>query len=189
VESPPAVPPGTVSSFAVRTTDGHEVAADIWFRCFGARVNTGFLGDGALVELTARGTVPVDEHLRVKGHPHVYALGDIADLSDPKMATWAQTQALTVIETLRAQAKGQRPSAVHEPASTQRMQLTLGPRRGVGQMPSPDGEPVPVPVDVVVQRKGADLFTERFAARFTAEPPKPEPVDRSSAGGGRLGEV
>jgi Fumarylacetoacetate (FAA) hydrolase family len=81
------------------------------------------------------------EHLNAPGHEHVYALGDIADLADAKMATRAQTQALVVAENLRAQLKGELPDAVYQPAPVRRIFLPLGTRGGVGQLPMPDGTP------------------------------------------------
>lgn len=89
----PLVDDGTASSFTVTTSESEEITADIWFRTFGTRLHTDYLDDGALVELTDRRTVPVDEHLNVVGNKNVYAVGDIADLADAKMATHAITQA------------------------------------------------------------------------------------------------
>jgi hypothetical protein len=40
--------------------------------------------------------------------------------------------------------------------------LPLGPRGGVGQLPTPDGAAV-IPAATVTEYKGADLFTGRFA--------------------------
>ena len=111
--------------------------------------------------------MPVDEHLNVVGNKNVYAVGDIADLADAKMATHAITQAQTVIENLQVQLRGEQPGSVYEPASAERILLTLGTRQGVGQLPTPDGGATAAPVEAVVQRKGADLFTSRFAERFT----------------------
>ncbi|BCJ38586.1 NADH dehydrogenase [Actinocatenispora thailandica] len=157
---------GTAGTFTVSTTGGEKITADIWFRSFGARVNTGYLADGKLVALTDRATVPVDEHLAVRGHRHVYAVGDIADLPDAKMATHAQTQALVVVENVRAQLRGEPPRSGYQPARTRRILLPLGTRGGVGQMPDQDGLPVAAPLDTVIRRKGTDLFTARFAERF-----------------------
>jgi NADH dehydrogenase FAD-containing subunit len=161
----PSVPPAVAQPFTVTTTDGRTITADIWFRTFGARVNTDYLADARLVELTAKRLVPVDEHLAVVGHPNVYALGDIADLPDAKMATHAQTQAAIVIDNLTAQLEGRQPSVSYQPAAMPRIFLPLGSGCGVGQVPTPDG-PIPAPLDAVIERKGRDLFTSRFAERF-----------------------
>lgn len=164
----PPVPEGEAAAFVVTTDNGEEIGADIWFRSFGSRVNTGYLADGRLVDLTADGLVPVTDRLTVVGHDNVYALGDITNLPDPKMATWAQTQAGVVVENLRGQLLGSAAHAVYTPVteSSQRIFLPLGPQGGVGQIPTPDGVTVPAPIEVVIQRKGRDLFTARFAQRF-----------------------
>jgi NADH dehydrogenase FAD-containing subunit len=162
----PPVEDGTAETFTVTTSAGDRITADIWFRCFGVRVNTGYLADGKLVTLTADGMVPVDEHLNAGGHGHVYALGDIAALADAKMATHAQSQAMVVVENLRARLKGTLPEAVYRPAPVRRIFLPLGTRGGVGQLPMPDGTAAQAPLETVIERKGADLFTARFAERF-----------------------
>jgi apoptosis-inducing factor 2 len=162
----PPVEDGVAGTFTVTTSAGDEITADIWFRCFGARPRTGYLTDGRLITLTAGGLAPVGEHLNVPGHEHVYALGDIADLADAKMATHAQTQALVVAENLRAHLKGEHPEAVYQPAPVPRIFLPLGTRGGVGQLPMPDGTAAHAPLETLIQRKGADLFTARFSERF-----------------------
>lgn len=43
--------------------------------------------------------------------------------------------------------------------------LPLGPRGGVGQLPTPHG-PAVVPATTVSQYKGTDLFTGRFTEQF-----------------------
>ncbi|MEL7975632.1 FAD-dependent oxidoreductase [Isoptericola sp. F-RaC21] len=164
----PPTESGTAGTFTVTTHPGTEITADIWFRSFGSRVNTDYLADGRLVGLADDGTVPVDDHLRVCGHANVYALGDIAHLAEAKMATHAQTQALTVVDNLRAQLRGMPPEAVHDVAPVPRILLPLGSRGGVGQLPAPDGTAVAAPRETVIRRKGLDLFTARFAERFRA---------------------
>jgi apoptosis-inducing factor 2 len=162
----PPTPEGTHGNFTVTTTAGDEVNADIWFRSFGSQVNTDYLADGALTTLSARSTVPVNDELNVVGYENVYALGDIADLTDPKMATWAQTQAAVVVENIRAQLEGHLQDAHYAPTKSLRIFLPLGSGAGVGQLPTPDGSVVPAPLNVVIDRKGRDLFTSRFAERF-----------------------
>lgn len=165
----PPVSDGVAETFTVTASTGDAITADIWFRAFGAHANAGYLADGALVPLTDRGMVPVDDHLNVAGHEHVYALGDIADLTDAKMATHAQTQALVVVESLKARLRNERPEAVYKPAPERRILLPLGPRGGVGQLPTRDGAAAAATRKVVIQRKGADLFTARFTERFNQD--------------------
>jgi apoptosis-inducing factor 2 len=161
----PAIAPGRAGRVVVTTGHGDEVRADIWFRAYGLRITTDYLADGRLTPLTARGTVPVTEHLTVRGYDHVYAIGDITDLADPKMASYAMTHAEVVVRNLTAELAGEQPSAVHTVTPERRILLPLGTRTGVGQLPSPTGVTAATP-ETVYERKGADLFTARFADRF-----------------------
>lgn len=163
--APPPTVAGQAGSFTALTAAGDEVGADIWFRAFGVRIASDYLTDGRLTPLTAGATVPVTERLTVRGYEHVYALGDLADLPDPKMASYAQVQAEVVAENLRAQLAGEPAQAVHASTPHRRILLPLGPHRGVGQLPVPGGVAAAT-IDAVVRRKGANLFTARFAERF-----------------------
>lgn len=163
--APPPVPAGEATRFTVTTDMGEQIVADIWFRAFGLELNTGYLADGRLTPLTGTGTVPVTDHLTIPGHDRVYAIGDIADLPDPKMASYAMEHAGVVVTNIRAQLAGDPADAVHTPTPHRRILLPLGEHGGVGQLPTADG-PAPATAETVRQRKGADLFTARFAARF-----------------------
>ena len=163
----PPTPEGEKGEFTVTTDSGQGISADIWFRSFGSRVNTSYLEDGHLITLD-HGMVPVTDTLTVVGYDNIYAVGDITNLPDPKMATWAQTQAGVVVENLTAQLHGKPGDHTYTPvtADTRRIFLPLGSTGGVGQIPGPDGAPILAPVHVVIDRKGRDLFTSRFAQRF-----------------------
>jgi NADH dehydrogenase FAD-containing subunit len=161
----PATEAGRAGRFTVTTDQGDEIAADIWFRAFGVRINTGYLADGHLSPLTEQATVPVTDRLNVQGYERVYAVGDIIDLADPKMASYAMTHAEVVVRNIKAQLAGDRPDAVHAPTPERRILLPLGTHGGVGQLPTPGGA-APATAEVVHQRKGADLFTGRFTERF-----------------------
>jgi NADH dehydrogenase FAD-containing subunit len=161
----PPVAPGLAGRFTVTTDKDEEIVADIWFRAFGVRINTDYLADGLLSPLTGQATVPVTERLNVQGYEHVYAIGDIAALADPKMASSAMTHAEVVAKNIKAQLAGDRPATIHVPTPERRILLPLGEHAGVGQLPTPDGVAAAT-AETVNQRKGADLFTARFAARF-----------------------
>ncbi|MEU7004055.1 FAD-dependent oxidoreductase [Nonomuraea sp. NPDC046570] len=66
-----------------------------------------------------------------------------------------------------AQLRGERPTATYQPLLHPMILLPLGPRGGVGQLPTPDG-PAVVPAETVSAYKGADLFTGRFTEQFGA---------------------
>ena len=161
----PATEPGRAETFTVTTTDGDEITADIWFRAHGVRVNSDYLADGRLTTRTPQGQVPVTETLNVRGHDHVYAVGDITDVAEAKRAGYAMQHAEVVAQNIAAQLRGEQPPARYQPSPHVMILLPLGPRGGVGQLPTPDG-PAVVPAATVAEYKGADLFTGRFTEQF-----------------------
>ncbi|TYB44847.1 NAD(P)/FAD-dependent oxidoreductase [Actinomadura chibensis] len=163
--APPEPASGVAETFTVTTTGGEEITADIWFRAHGVQVNSGYLADGRLTARTPRGEVPVTETLAVRGYQHVYAIGDLTDVPEVKRAGWAMRHADTVAENILAQLRGEPPEAVYRPTPDPMILLPLGPRGGVGQLPTPDGPSLLQPAQVA-EYKGADLFTGRFADLF-----------------------
>lgn len=163
--APPSTGAGQAGEFTATTTGGDEITADIWFRAFGTTTNSGYLADGRLTARDPQGRVPVTEFLNVKGHEHVYAIGDITDVAEAKMAGYAMRHADVVAENIIGQLNGEAPAATYRPLPYPMVLLPLGPDGGVGQLPSPDG-PVVVPSATVAEYKGADLFTGRFIGQF-----------------------
>jgi len=161
----PPTEPGRAGAFTVTTTGGDEIAADIWFRAHGVNVNSDYLADGRLATRTPQGQVPVTDTLNVDGHDRVYAIGDITDLAEAKMAGYAMQHADIVARNISAQLRGEKPTAVYRPSPIPSILVPLGPRRGVGQVPTPDGPSV-LPATAVAEYKGADLFTGHFAELF-----------------------
>ncbi|MFG2671249.1 NAD(P)/FAD-dependent oxidoreductase [Streptomyces sp. NPDC048445] len=156
---------GVAGAFTVTTTGGEEIAADIWFRAYGTRTNSDYLADGRLTTRTPQGQVPVTEFLNVEGYENVYAVGDITDVAEAKMAGHAMRHAEVVVKNITARLRCEQPAATYRPLPFPAILIPLGTKGGVGQLPSPDG-PVAAPTAMVSERKGADLFTGRFTARF-----------------------
>lgn len=161
----PVTEPGKAGTFTVATAEGDTVEADIWFRAYGTTTNSGYLADGRLTPLTAQGRVPVTASLNVRGHENVYAVGDITDVPEAKMAGFAMQHAEIVAANIRAQLDGRQPEATYTPLPHPMILLPLGTTGGVGQLPSPDG-PFTAPTAMVSEFKGNDLFTGRFIGQF-----------------------
>ncbi|MER7519406.1 FAD-dependent oxidoreductase [Streptomyces sp. NPDC126499] len=157
----PGTQSGQAGSFTVTTTAGDEITADVWYRAYGTTTNNDYLADGKLTALNAQGQVPVTEKLNVKGHDHVYAVGDITDVAEAKMAGYAMQHAEVVAKNIIAQIKGEEPTETYQPLGFPMILLPLGTKGGVGQLPSPEG-PFVAPAEMVSQYKGQDLFTGRF---------------------------
>lgn len=166
---PPPVPPGRAGAFTATTTAGDEITADVWYPCHGVRVNGGFLTGSLSPEaLTPQGQVRVTGTLQVRGYDNLYALGDLTDVAEAKMAGYAMKHAGVVAANVLAQVRGEQPTAVYEPSPVPSILLPLGPSGGVGQFPpeSPGGVPTLMPPAAVAEYKGVDLFIGRFADLF-----------------------
>jgi NADH dehydrogenase FAD-containing subunit len=162
----PAPVPGVAGEFSVVDQDGTELTADIWFRAYGSRIHTDYL-DGA-VPRNQLGQVKVTDRLAVEGHETVYALGDITDVAETKMAGMAMRHAEVVAANILAHAKGAEPAAVYTPVPVKVVLLPLGPAGGVGQFPNELGEAFQVPLETVVGMKGAGMMLGHFQELFNA---------------------
>jgi NADH dehydrogenase FAD-containing subunit len=116
------VPPSPPGVFAPFTT---PVAADIWFACYGATPETGYLGGGP-VDVTPR--------LSVAGYQNVFAIGDITALPELKMARAAGQHAEVVAANIRALIDG-RDDVAEYAAAADAIALPLGPKGGVTYRP------------------------------------------------------
>ncbi|THV27336.1 NAD(P)/FAD-dependent oxidoreductase [Glycomyces paridis] len=141
-----------------------QVEADIWFRAYGATVNSDYLGD-ALAPLDRDGRLPVTAKLNVDGHAHVYAVGDVTDVPEEKRAGSAMRHAEVVAANIIAQINGEEPAGEYRPMPVPVVLLPLGPEHGVGQIPSEDGPALLSPEDVAAW-KGRDLMRGKFAELF-----------------------
>ncbi|MGC4745397.1 hypothetical protein ACLQ28_07025 [Micromonospora sp. DT201] len=95
----------------------------------------------------------------------MYAIGDLTDVAEDKMAAYALQHAEVVVRNITAQLRGEQFAATYQPVPYPMILVPLGSRHGVGQMPTPDG-PAVVPAATVAEYKGADLFTGRFTQQF-----------------------
>lgn len=77
IRTRPNIAIGSVDAHGVTLSDGERIPAGTVIWCGGMQAND--LGRLFPVERDRFGRVPVDEYLRVKGVPHVYAAGDVAD--------------------------------------------------------------------------------------------------------------
>ncbi|MCD0444100.1 FAD-dependent oxidoreductase [Glycomyces sp. A-F 0318] len=163
LDTEPDVEPGRAGAVAV-AVGGGKIEADIWFRAYGATVNSGFLGDG-LAPLDGHGRLPVTEKLNVDGYGHVYAVGDLTDVAEEKRAGNAMQHAEVVAANIIAQLGGEEPVREYRPSPLPVVLLPLGPEGGVGQIPSEDG-PSLLPRSAVIEWKGRDLMHGKFAELF-----------------------
>ncbi len=101
----PESPPATFGPFAVSTSTGRTIEADIWFRCYGLRPVSDYLSGDLAGARQPVGSIEVTQTLQVRGQPHMFALGDVA-AADLKGAGRASRQAEIVVANIRAVADG-----------------------------------------------------------------------------------
>ncbi|KGM08587.1 pyridine nucleotide-disulfide oxidoreductase, partial [Cellulomonas bogoriensis 69B4 = DSM 16987] len=166
--STPPTDVGTYGHFEVTTTAGVQVEGQMWFRCYGSRPVTDYLGAELAADLRGDGTIPVDEHLMVRGQDRTFAIGDITDVKESKRASAARDHAGVVAQNIRDLVAGRAPSATYSPAP-EMIVLPLGPDGGASQLGQPDGSRTVVGAHRTTTIKGADLFSGLMADLFGLE--------------------
>lgn len=155
----PASDPGVSAPFSAVTTDGREVTADVWFKCFGAIPNSGCLGEALAAARLPNGLIEVGPTLQVEGHETVFALGDVTTAGE-KLGFAAMGQGAVVAGSIRAIVDGGEP-LVYE-SEGMRVVVPCGPVRGAGQYP--DG--TFYGSEQAAEKKGRDMMIGRFEAIF-----------------------
>ncbi|MCD4549573.1 MULTISPECIES: FAD-dependent oxidoreductase [unclassified Schaalia] len=157
---------GELGHFTVQTVDGEEIQADLWFQCYGARANSGFLAGTSYEEaLHPDGTIRVEPTLQVNGYANTYAVGDITDVRESKRADAARQQARVVIANISAQIRGEQPENVYRPTK-EWVILPLGPRMGASQLLDDEGNTRILGADETAEIKGADLMVSVIRAQL-----------------------
>lgn len=97
------VPPGSSGGpFSGTTSAGVAVAADVLLMATGITTNSGLLAQTLPDALDPQGRVKVDATLRVVGHPRLFALGDVTDVPEEKLAFLASQQGQLVAASIAA---------------------------------------------------------------------------------------
>jgi apoptosis-inducing factor 2 len=163
----PPTEPGELATFTVTTEAGTEVAADIWFRCYGVVPNSAYLGDELASARRSDGFIEVGPTLQVVGQPTVFAVGDIST-ADSKMAGLARQQADVVADNINALAQG-RSDLAHYKSMGVAIAVPIGPAGGAGQFPGQDEIVGP---ETIAEVKGRDLMVDRFGELFGLATPE-----------------
>jgi NADH dehydrogenase FAD-containing subunit len=161
----PTALPASLAPIAIATADGRELIADIWFRAFGVRAHSQYLQGGTLADRRdERGYVRVDEHLRVDGETHTFALGDVSD-ADRDLAGIANAQARVVAANIRALITGTAELTSYQTFPPM-IAIPLGPDGGAGLL----GDGI-ADAATIANLKGRHMGTDHFAALFDTAPP------------------
>lgn len=118
-------------------SDGELLDYDLIIWCTGGRPNTQFMHANFGHVLNARQQIQVDSTLQVKGHAHLFALGDITDLDENKMAWHINGQIPVAAHNIRHLLQASSAAFKHYQAKTNNpmMAVTLGSQKGVVYLP------------------------------------------------------
>ncbi len=81
------------------TDKGTRIVADLVFGCVGMKANATFMPASNVDE---RGSIKVDEFLRVEGKKNVFAGGDVTNVREEKTAQCAEEHARIIVKNIRA---------------------------------------------------------------------------------------
>lgn len=122
-----------------RTESGRSIAYDLLIWCIGGKPNTGYMQAHFASTLNAAGRIRVTPELRVAGQETVFALGDITDLDENKMAWHVSGHVKTAVHNIRALLAGAdaapRLKTYKPQTGNPTMVVTLGSRHGVAHLP------------------------------------------------------
>lgn len=159
--SQPPTDPGEPGAFSVTTSSGEVIEAGIWFACYGAAADAGYLGPDLREALRPDGTVQVTPTLQLPGHPRVFAIGDVTAVPEMKQARAAGQHAEVAATNIRSLIAGQDAVATYA-AAADAIVLPLGPKGGVTYSP----EAGLLGPETTADLKSKDLFVDRYRAMF-----------------------
>ncbi|KAH0623536.1 hypothetical protein JD844_006384 [Phrynosoma platyrhinos] len=116
----------------VKTDKGIEIVTDMVILCTGIKVNSSAYNSSFSDKLASNGALKVNEHLQVKGYDNIYAIGDCADVDEPKMAYHAGLHADVAVTNI-INSLTQKPLKIYTPGSLTFL-ISLGRNDGVGQI-------------------------------------------------------
>eukprot|EP00667_Euglena_gracilis_P008631 EG_transcript_8750 len=144
--------------------DGKQYPADIVIFATGAQTNSNVYERVAGIPQTAEKRIVVDEYLRVKGQPKIFALGDCADI-ETKLGYLAGIQAKAAAANVLAAIEG-KDLKPYKKASGAMMMVPLGPAEGCGVM---GGMAIGKTITGLI--KGKDLFTSKQRSALGVKAP------------------
>ncbi|XP_012370900.1 apoptosis-inducing factor 2-like [Octodon degus] len=116
----------------VQTDKGTEVATNMVIPCIGIKINSSAYHGTFESRLASNGALRVNEFLQVEGYSNIYAIGDCADIKEPKMAYHAGLHANIAVANIVNSMK-QRPLKTYKPGALTFL-LSMGRNDGVGQI-------------------------------------------------------
>ncbi|XP_020830864.1 ferroptosis suppressor protein 1 isoform X1 [Phascolarctos cinereus] len=119
-------------SIQVKTDKGTQLAANLVILCNGVKINSSAYSSSLGDQMAANGALLVNDHLQVQGFNNIFAIGDCANVKEPKMAYHAGLHANVVVTNIVNSLK-QKPLKTYRPGALTFL-LSMGRNDGVGQI-------------------------------------------------------
>nr|XP_036854871.1 ferroptosis suppressor protein 1 isoform X4 [Manis javanica] len=116
----------------VQTDKGTEVATNLVIVCNGIKVNSSAYRSVFESQLAGNGALRVNQYLQVEGCSHIYAIGDCANVKEPKTAYHAGLHANIAVANI-INSRKHRPLKAYKPGALTFL-LAMGRNDGVGQI-------------------------------------------------------
>ena len=154
------------SSFQpVNTDKGTKIETELYFLCDGGHVNNSSVISHFHDVLDQQGHVRVNEYFQIDGYENIFAIGDLCDVKEPKMAYYSLNHAEYVADTiLRLQQHNgaEKELKAYTPDRVPQMLISLGRKDGVSQLSSPEGK-------MLGASETADLKSKSLLVEFFRE--------------------
>jgi apoptosis-inducing factor 2 len=157
------------------TDKGTTIGADLLLTCYGAGVNNKYLLAHFSEQLDRGGRVKVTPQMQVEGYSNIFAVGDLTNVGEPKMALLSGAHASIVAENIKTlqlgKTKQQKTLKVYQPSTNPLMIVPLGENKGAGQFPLTKSGIV-VGAFLAKQIKGKTLLAEMYWKKMGLQMPK-----------------
>lgn len=121
----------TQKDMEVVTETGTRLSTDLIICCTGLRVNTSAYQSALSSCMAEDGALRVNQHMQVEGFSNVFAAGDCANVSEPKLAYHAGLHAAVAVTNIINSVCGRKLTSHHTGNIT--MLMAMGWNDGVGQ--------------------------------------------------------
>ncbi|XP_071987531.1 ferroptosis suppressor protein 1 [Engystomops pustulosus] len=112
--------------------DPEVITADLILCCTGIKINSSCYIEAFGDKVASNGALKVNDHLQVEGYNNIYAVGDCADVKEPKMAYHAGMHAKIAVTNI-INSLMEKPLKTYKTGSVS-MLLSMGRNDGVGQV-------------------------------------------------------
>lgn len=149
----------------ISLSDGRQIDADLIFPVLGAKAQAGLLHNLPGVRVGTAGRVKTDAWMRPSSCPHLFAVGDVAEMGDGMTIVAVARQTPWLIKTIKVLLAGKALQQVspYTPWKVAPILLPMGPNLGNSYLPQPFG----VSGDFVTSRlKGRNLFIPKYQKLF-----------------------